>query len=208
MELNKAKIVKIYEVKYKFKNVVKSNKKSFIVSSVIFAMLFAATMLISFAPSESVKSYINTANALNNPISSLYNDSSNILFAGKFSEILNSKNLKLISPVKFSEYTISNGEANFQIVNSIMIISPEKGIISNIGVTNSNEKFIEITHNAEIKTRIVNVNICGCVINQMVPKGKEIATAKPNSVVKFSVLISGTPLNTFEINNNEIVWES
>ena len=88
-----------------------------------------------------------------------------------------------------------------------MVKACEDGIVTGLGVLPTGEKYIEIKHNASVVTRYLNIDITGVVINQLVKKGKDIATAKPNEYLKLSVFIEGVSQN-LSVNKNQVVWES
>ena len=193
------------------KNIIKNvnikleNKKSLIVClcNICFIFMFSFG-LFAFNNTE----IANVCVQVFNPINSLYNNSNNIIFTSNSNNnFVNTKNLKLIVPIISSQVKNNITELRFLIDNSIMVKACEDGVVSNMGVLPNGEKFIEISHNAQVITRYSNIDITGVVINELVKKGKDIATAKQNSYVNLSVFIDGVAQN-ISISKNYIIWEN
>ena len=152
-------------------------------------------------------SITDTYASVYNPFNTLYNSFGDVIFTSTSLNLIETKNLKLMVPVKCSDIESENGELEFLIDNSIMVKACEDGIVTGLGVLPTGEKYIEIKHNASVVTRYLNIDITGVVINQLVKKGKDIATAKPNEYLKLSVFIEGVSQN-LSVNKNQVVWES
>lgn len=143
-----------------------------------------------------------------NPIDALFNDNGGIVFTSKMLNNINKNNLKFVTPIKCSDISIVDDTINYVIDNSIMIIAPEDGIIKSIGYLPNGEKYIEIAHSKNIVSRLENIYITGVVTGQVVAKGKDIATARMDSVVRFSIYEDGTKISNLKLNKNVITWEN
>ncbi len=202
---NFVNVTTVVKNKYKICYVNKKNKQQCILYAVVFSFSFLLLSIISLNSSLNVTSYLKIFQKLNMPYLTIQNNDVEDYLAT--SNVIN-KNLKFISPVKCEKYEISGGDINYTIDNYIMVIAPEDGVVTNISYTNSGEKFIEITHANDYVTRIVNVSICGCSVNEIVGKGKEIATAKVGEIVKLEILKNNLKLQNLKIEKNEILWDS
>lgn len=181
-------------------------KKNYITSAVLVVAIMlccAALKTTSFSSAIS-----ETYAKIYNPINPLFNDEGGIMFTSVTLENVNKNNLKFITPIKCSEITNINGELNYQIDSNIMVIAPEDGIIKEIGVLPNGEKYIEIAHSKNIVSRIENIYIVGVLNGEAVKKGKDIATVKLGSTVKFSIYEDGIKQTNISVVKNEIVWES
>lgn len=179
-------------------------KKSIItcVTLSLFVALFSLG-IVSFGNSQ----INNTYASVYNPINTLYNNFSDVIFTSSSLNSIETKNLKLIVPVKSSSIENNSGELKFLIDNSIMVKACEDGVVSGLGVLPNGEKYVEIKHNKAVTTRYSNIDITGVVINQIVKKGKDIATAKQNEYLTLSVFVDGVSQN-LSVNKNQVVWES
>ncbi len=181
-------------------------KKNYITSAVLVVAIMLCCATLKATSFSSVIS--ETCAKIYNPINPLFNDEGGIMFTGVTLENVNKNNLKFITPIKCSEITNINGELNYQIDSNIMVIAPEDGIIKEIGVLPNGEKYIEIAHSKNIVSRIENIYIVGVLNGEAVKKGKDIATVKLGSTVKFSIYEDGIKQTNISVVKNEIVWES
>lgn len=159
--------------------------------------------IFTFGNNQIKKTYASVYN----PINTLYNNFSDVIFTSTKFNNIETKNLKLIVPVVSSKTVNENGELKFLIDNSIMVKACEDGIVTGLGVLPNGEKYVEIKHNALVTSRYSNIDITGVVINQLVKKGKDIATAKQNEYLTLSVFVEGVAQN-LTVNKNQVVWES
>lgn len=191
------------EIKHLYvKKITKNNIMTFSVTILLVVML-----VLGLKFSNNFSGYDQLCTKVYNPINPLFNDNAVIMFTSKVLDKLSKKTLKFITPIKCSNIEFSDGDINYTIDASIMIISPEDGIINSIGYMPNGEKYIEIAHSKNIVSRIENIYITGVVAGQVVAKGKDIATASIGSVVKFSVYEDGAKITNLKLNKNVISWE-
>ena len=202
--MRKLLVTKIEKLNIKHIYTSKVVKQNYIISFCLIAVIFSAGLFFNSAKNTDI---IKTCVQIYNPINPLFNDDGNILFANANSSYLNNNSLKFITPIKCSNIKNCNSELWFEVDNNIMIVAPESGIISGVGVLPNGEKFIEISHNKNIKTRLENVYILGVVNGQMVSKGKDIGIAKLGETVRFFITENNVKQPNISINKNEIVWE-
>lgn len=194
--------------KHKIKHIYlkKVTKRNYIVSAVVFVFLIASCCMIKFV--DVLKGYDQLCSQIYSPVNPLFNDNGGIIFTNKTLENINKNNLKFITPIKCSEIKNVGGELHYLIDSSIMIISPEDGIIKEIGVLPNGEKYIEIAHSKNVVTRIENIYITGVINGQVVAKGKDIATSQIGETVRFSIYEDGIKQPNITLNKNQIIWES
>ncbi|MBR2468239.1 MAG: hypothetical protein IKB42_04285 [Clostridia bacterium] len=143
-----------------------------------------------------------------NPISSLYNENSSIVFASNIVKNVDKNKLKFITPIKCSEIKIEDGVISYTIDSSIMVVSPEDGVVTAVGYLPNGEKYIEISHSLGVKSRIENIYLTGVVSGQVVRKGADIATTKLNEIVTFSIYDNGQIVSNIILDKNQIIWQN
>ena len=180
-------------------------RKNYVSSFVFLCVIVLGFLMLQ---TDGFSEITKTCTYVYNPINSLFNDGGSISFATKNLSEINNSNLKFITPIKCNNIENVNNELHFEIDSNIMIIAPEAGIVSKIGVLANGEKFIEIKHSKNVVTRLENVYIVGVVSGQVVNKGKDIAIAKVGSVVRFSLLEDGVKQPNISVVKNEIIWKS
>jgi len=142
-----------------------------------------------------------------NPVNSLYNDTSNVIFTSS-AMTLEKDSLDFIIPIKGSLIDIdSDGTISFAVDKSIMVMSPESGVVDEISISNDGIKYIKIRHTLEMYTIIQNLDIVGVSVGEAVKKGQDIAIAKEGSIVKMQILENNIPLIQLKINQSKIVWK-
>ncbi len=196
--ISKKKIKHIY-----VKNVTKQN---YLFSFVAFILIFASCLMLKSV--NGINDYAYKCFQIYSPINTLFNESGGIIFTNSSLEQLNKKNLKFITPIKSSVVNVNNGELCFNVDVSIMVLSPEDGIVKEIGVLPNGEKYIEIMHNKNTVSRIENIYITGVVPNQVVSKGKDIATTRIGDIVRFSIYVDGIKQSNIKLEKNDVVWEN
>lgn len=163
-------------------------------------------MLFCCAVVASNNKEITSAYALvYNPVNPLYNNFNDVVFTSAQNDKTLNKNLKFLVPVKSSKFESENGELKFFIDNSIMVKSCEDGIVCGMGVLPNGEKYLEIKHSPSVVSRYSNIDITGVVINQLVKKGKDVATAKLGEYLRFSVFVDGVSQN-LTVSKNLVLW--
>jgi hypothetical protein len=140
--------------------------------------------------------------ALNNPVNSLYNDNSNVVFTNS------NKLLNFIIPISGGSFSIENdGSICFRVGSSIMVTACEDGIVEYIGYSLNGKKCIKIKHTDNIYTLIENVDIVGVAINDIVKKGKDIATAKMGEFIVLRLFKNNNQVNNIKVENGKIIWQ-
>ena len=141
-----------------------------------------------------------------NPVSSLYNDNSDVVFTNA---LVSTNNLDFVVPLMGSNYEISiDGTIAFEVATSIMVKACESGYVEDVGITNNGVKYIKIKHSDSIWSLYENVDIVGIQKNETVKKGQDIATAKTNSKVFFQIFNGDIKISNLKINAVKIVWEN
>ena len=140
-----------------------------------------------------------------NPVSSLYNDNSDVIFT---SGNLSGENLNFYVPIVGNYEILKDGTIVFTVANSIMVKAPEAGVISDVGITNNGIKYIKIKHSESVWSLIENVDIVGVKENEIVSRGKDIATAKMGEQVCFQLFQNNVKINSVKIESTKIVWEA
>ena len=201
------KTIKLTNLKSnKIKNVylkVERKKSVFLLCGCLIFVLIFSLGVFAFGSNDITNNYAYAFN----PINTLYNNSNDVIFTATSLNNVANKTLKFIVPVKCNTIENENGTLRFLVDNSIMVKACEDGVVTNLGVSLTGEKFIEIKHNTLVTSRYSNIDITGVVINQMVKKGKDIATAKTNQYVTLSVFVNGVSQN-LSVNKNQVTWES
>lgn len=184
----------------------KINKHNFVTFGIMLLIVMLSVLGIKYI--DVFNGYDQLCTEIYNPIDALFNDNGGIVFTSKMLNNFNKNNLKFVTPIKCSDISIVDDTINYVIDNSIMIIAPEDGIIKSIGYLPNGEKYIEIAHSKNIVSRLENIYITGVVTGQVVAKGKDIATARMDSVVRFSIYEDGTKISNLKLNKNVITWEN
>ena len=184
----------------------KINKHNFVTFGIMLLMVMLSVLGIKYI--DVFNGYDQLCTEIYNPIDALFNDNGGIVFTSKMLNNFNKNNLKFVTPIKCSDISIVDDTINYVIDNSIMIIAPEDGIIKSIGYLPNGEKYIEIAQSKNIVSRLENIYITGVVTGQVVAKGKDIATARMDSVVRFSIYEDGTKISNLKLNKNVITWEN
>ena len=166
-------------------------------------VVIAVMMLCFVFGGTDVRTIGLTMSRIYNPVSSLYNDNSDVVFTNG---TLSSENLIFYVPL-IANYEIINGDTVvFTVTNSIMVKAPEAGVIKDIGVTNNGIKYIKIKHSETVWSLIENVDIVGVKENEIVSRGKDIATAKENSKVYFQIYENDGRIKNINVQSTKIVW--
>ena len=143
-----------------------------------------------------------TMSKIFNPVNSLYNDNSDVIFTGG--------NLTINDfsvPLMGANYKIENGTIYFEVKSSIMVKSCGSGIVDEVGISIDGVKYIKIKHSEEIWSLYQNVDILGVQKDQIVKKGQDIATAKVGALVVFQMFNGDAKINNIKINSTKIIWE-
>lgn len=201
MEKNKVTIlsVKKNEITIRLKK-----KRPQVVFYCVFFIIAFFTLIMTI--DDSKNTIKNSMIKIYNPVSSLYNDNSDIVFTN--GGILEKDSVNLIVPIKGSIYEIErDGTIYFDIVSSIMVVASDSGVVANCGVGLDGTKFIRIKHSLGVETLIENVDILGAKVGDIVKSGQDIATAKLGTKVRMQIFLDGTRISNIKINQSKIVWE-
>ena len=200
--MEKAEIIRI--TKKEIKCVKTRNKKKYLISS-LFAI--SIVLIISFSFSgESLKSMLSKVNYVYNPVNSLYNDNSSAIFTSGV--LVDKESLNFIIPIKSSAYHKNdNGEIVFDVINSIMVMACEDGVVEDVGFTLNGNKFIKIRHTLNVYSVIENVDIAGVFEGDIVKKGQDIATSQQGKQVMFRLYDNEIMVSNLKINQSKIIWE-
>ncbi len=139
-----------------------------------------------------------------NPVNSLYNDNSSLVFASAGI----STNADFTLPIVSNKYEIlGNGNIVIEVVNSIIVKSLENGSVEETGISNDGVKYIRIMHSLDLYTVIENVDIVGVKEFDKVKKGQEIATAKLSEKIIVKIFYCGNQVTNIKINQSKIIWK-
>lgn len=172
---------------------------------IIVPLLIIIVTMVMFS-SESMSTIAKGMAYVYNPVNSLYSDNSGVVFT---SGVLAEKEMQdFIIPIKGGETSVDdNGDIHFKIVNSIMVMSPESGVVDSVGLSNDGIKYIKIRHSLNIYSIIENVDIVGVSVGQIVKRGEDIAIAKEGNIVTMRLLDGDAPVSGLKINQSKIVWK-
>jgi hypothetical protein len=207
MEYNVLKVINLYKHYVVYKNTSKRNKFEFVAICVMFLTLTLLSFAINFYNTGFSDAMQTTVSYFKNPINPLYSDLGHIIFTSCDAVIYNTeKNVNLIVPVLSSKTTVNNDNLEFIIVDSIMVMASEDGVVEEVGTQANGQKFIKIKHSKSIETRYSNIDIAGVVPGEIVKSGQDIATAKVGEIVRFTVLKNGSVAVGLKINKNKVEW--
>lgn len=200
--MKKAEIIKLTKKEIKIISH-KSRKKIFLGGLLAVSIALIANFVVM---GDDLKSMISRVAHVYNPVNSLYSDNSNAIFT---SGIIQDKELlNFIIPIKSSSYEmISDGSISFSVVNSIMVMASEDGVVEDVGFTIDGVKYIKIKHSLNIYSIVENVNIVGVVSGDVVKKGQDIATAIQGTKISFKLYENDMIITNLKVNQSKILWE-
>ena len=193
-----AKINKIYKHNIVHIHSAVDNVKQ-LLSIVAVLVLFVLCMLYGKVYNLSIYSSIMQ---IMSPVENLYSDTGSAVFSSN----IKLKDLKLILPIKCQDFEIVDGAILLEVGESIMVVAPENGTISEINNLNSGGKYISISLANNYMCVLENVDVVGVKVGDTVKKGKEIATSNPNSVITMKVYGGGKLLTNFVVVKNQLQW--
>lgn len=199
--MKKAEIIKI--TKKEIKIIKKKHKKRYLLGT-LFAI--SIVLICNFViTGDDLKSLITRVNYVYNPVNSLYSDNSSAIFTS--GALIEKEALNFIIPIKTASFNVEdNGEMIFNVVNSIMVMACEDGVVEDTGFTLDGVKYIKIKHTMSVYSLIENVNIVGVAKGDVVKKGQDIATAIQGSQVKLKLYENENIVSNIKINQSKIVW--
>lgn len=140
------------------------------------------------------------------PVNSLYNDNSSIIFASVTSRMKDT--LDFVIPNTSSNVEVDiNGNILIEVTNSIMVKSIESGVVEEIGITNDGVKYIKVLHCIGMSSVIENLDVIGVVEGECVKRGQDIATAKLSSVITTKIFEDDTQVSNIKINQSKIICQ-
>lgn len=183
---------------------VKIKKKSRVHFGMCLIIIMAFVLSFSFGSSE-IKNIGFSMSQIYNPVSSLYNDNSDVIFTNG---TITGEMLGFYVPIIANYEIDQSGTITFEISNSIMVKASEAGVIEDIGVTNNGIKYIKIKHSNNIYTLTENIDIIGVQRGEIVKRGQDIATASQGAKVYFQIYKDNKKIPNIKIESTKIVWEN
>ena len=173
-----------------------------------YSFIFIALFILCFATNNTYFGELKeNVIKVYNPVSSLYNDNSKVIFTS--SNVFEKDTVNLVLPIKASTYEImTDGTIEFIVGNSIMVTSCESGVVLDVGNTLDGKKFIKINHSNNIVTLIENVDMIGVKIGDILKSGQDVATAKCGDRIHLKIFQNDIQLSNLKISKNKIVWEN
>lgn len=191
--MNYAKIISLKKNEIKY--VVRIKKKSYYNYFLCLMTFIFVIMLTS----------IDFRNIINNPVNSLYNDNSDVVFTS--GDVLSDK-LSFSIPVVSGEVEVlADGTVNFKVSNLIMVKSIENGIVEGVGKSNDGVKYVRIRHNDEFVSFISNIEMIGVSEGDVVAKGKDIATSKIGDIVSLRLYRNDMQVNKISVLGSKVLWQ-
>ena len=192
--------LKRIEIVYKFK---KNNYKN--VLSICLSVILGVVMVFSMG-GNNVRQVASNMVYIFDPVNSLYNDNSSVIFTGLSSKSKDS--LDFVIPNTSTQIQIDElGNIMISITNSIMIKSIEGGVVEEIGVTNDGIKYIKIMHCIGVSSLIENLDVVGVVEGDCVKRGQDIATAKIGDNITLKLFNDGVQISNIKINQSKIICQ-
>ena len=194
--MNKAEIIGLKKNEIKYTNRVKKKRNFFVYSFLVVCILLVFNL-----------TSINFANlkAVFNPVNSLYNDNSDVVFTNGQ---VNGEMLNFAIPIITNKIEILNdGTVNFTVNNLIMVKSIERGVVEEVSTSNDGIKYIKINHNNEWSSVISNVDLVGVKNGSVVTKGKDVATAMVGEIVSLRIYFNGIQITDINVVDSKIICQ-
>lgn len=207
--MNKAIIITVEKQKIVYQNKSVTRKMSLVWSLSIFVAIVACFSCIKVMNHHITNQLFEIAEAVYNPIHPLFSDSSDIGFASSTNVITlkNTTDVKLSIPMRATSIETKSDHLEFLSNSSIMVLSPEDGVVQVIDEENG-EKYIIIKHSSSISTKLKGVDIIGVSVGQIVKQGQELATTKQGAIISMFVLENNMILQNIKVNNQFVEWEA
>lgn len=185
--------------------VIKNPKRARVTMLVL--SLITIVFTIAIFSHEGMRDFTSSMVYVYNPVNSLYSDNSGVVFTSGL--VLEKEALDFIIPIKGSSVSVdSTGTITFEVGGAIMVMSPESGVVDEVGFSLDGKKYIKIRHSVEVYSVIQNVDMVGVSAGQVVKRGEDIATSKEGENVTMQLLLNGTPISGLKINQSKIIWKS
>lgn len=172
-------------------------KKSYVFNfSIVAIMIVIAFCFLN-------NSVLNSVISVFNPVNSLYNDNSDVIFTSG-----TPTRLEFSLPILGANVEINKGVITFTTAHSIMIKAPEAGVVIDLGESLDGVKYLKIKHNNSITSIIENVDILGVSKNEIVKKGQDIATSKQGHNVTLRIYEDEVLIQNVKLDKSKIVWQN
>ena len=175
---------------------------------ILFCIGFIAIFMLSFSfGGSTVKEVGSGMMYIYNPVNSLYNDNSSIIFTSV--NAVTKDKLNFILPITGADVSLEpSGNIRLLVKNSIMVKSIENGVVDDVGATIDGIKYIKIYHTINIFSIIENVDMIGVSKGETIKKGQDIATAKEGNYVILRIFDGDNQLTNLKINQSKIICEN
>lgn len=181
----------------------KTKKRSLILPILticLFVGLFLSNNYISLSLKDSVVKVFD-------PVNSLYSDNSEAIFTS--GDIIDKDETSVTIPIKGAGYEIlSDGDIEFTVGNSIIVMACSSGKVDKIGVTLDGYKYIQIIHRNGLKSIVTNIEIVGVNEGDIIKSGQDIATARVGDKVRLSLFLNDIQITNLKISKSKIIWEN
>lgn len=174
----------------------KINILKFKISILIFSIIILSCAYLKVYNLE----FYNYAIKVMAPTQELYSESGNVVFASL------SKELKIVLPIKCDHFEVIDNSIIMNGVDNVMVLSPETGIVKEVGKLNHGGKYIKIEFTNGISCSIENLVVVGVKRGDIVKKGIEIATIEPNSEVVMKIFSSSGTIHNLQVIKNIVQW--
>lgn len=202
--MNKVMILGVYKHEIVCKKRKRKSGRNYLIYLSSFVIVFILALTFG---GTGLNQVANSMAYIYNPVNSLYNDNSDIVFTN--GSVFNNESLNFVVPIKSAEYEILiDGTIIFTPVKSIMVTACESGVVDSVGLTSDGIKFIKIKHSLDMYSLIENVDIVGVQSNEIIKKGQDIATCKVGEKLNFQLYNNEIKLTNIKIDKSKVVWQS
>lgn len=208
--MERATIVSIRKQQIIYHNKKVGRPMGLVTSISIFAVLVMCFSCLKVMDNKVINEVFHIAQNVYNPVQPLYSDNSDINFASSTFTMYLKKNedVKLTFPVRASSFEEKGEYILFTADSSIMVLSPEDGVVVAISTTADGKKYIEVKHSEGLSTRLVGMDVTGVTIGQTVKQGQELATLDDTKQLMFYVIKDGGVVPKISVEHQNIVWEA
>lgn len=208
--MERATIVSIRQQQIIYHNKKVGRPMGLVASISVFAMLVMCFSCLKVMDNKVMNEVFHIAQNVFSPIQPLYSDNSEINFASSTYTMYLKKNedVKLTFPVRASGLEEKGDHILFRADSSIMVLSPEDGVVVKIDTTADGKKYIEVKHSDSLSSKLVGIDVTGVTVGQTVAQGQELATLDNTKELKFYLLQNGSVVQNLKIEHQNIVWEA
>ena len=196
--------LKKQQIDYQNKSI---NRKLGLLTTIsVFFTILACFSCMKVINTTTTNELFSIANTVYNPIRPLFSDGSDVVFTSASSALPVTQELKITVPVLSSKVTNMGNHLSFQIDTSIMILSPEVGVVRQIEVDATGKKTLVIQHSGEISTKLIGCDVIGVAVGEKVTKGQEVATGCVGGVIDMYVL-NNNMIMQLTLNHQTVSWQ-